>query len=55
MENIISKIVELLKDTSLCQVFLGVTFTPIFLALYFCTLFSSTALTLGGLNFLIEF
>jgi len=27
------------RDKGMCQVFLGVSFTPIFPALYFCTLF----------------
>ncbi|WP_171046348.1 hypothetical protein [Lentibacillus cibarius] len=39
----------------MCQSFLDVVVTPIYLALYFCTRFPATALSLGGLHVFVTF
>ncbi|GGH74734.1 hypothetical protein GCM10010978_13870 [Compostibacillus humi] len=45
----------LLKLGGMCQVFLDVVFIMLFPALYFCTLFSATALSLAGLDVFVTF
>ncbi len=41
---------QLSPKKGMCQEFLGLVFTPILQALYFCTAISATALTLAGLE-----